>query len=217
MITDISIKKPLSEPLLRALRDRIVLGEYPPEQLLSEKELCEEFKVSRTPFREAIRKLEQLKLVKVVPRYGSYVAKIDILEVKHAYEVRRPLEVLAARLAGQRRTSLHIEQFKTLIEEAETLWDNPDGAIKSHLDRQCHQLTYEASQNPVLVETLNNLSLVCFRTWNSLLADHFTVEEVIDGFQEAIIALKEKDSDTLARLADEHMQKTQEGLRSLVL
>ncbi len=216
MKTIASTKTPLSEPLLIALRDRIVLGEYPPGHLLSEKELCEEFGVSRTPFREALQKLAELKLVKVVPRFGTYVAEIGILEVNRAYEVRRPLEVLAARLAGQRRTASHIEKFEALIEEADTLLDNPDGEIKSRLDRECHRLTYEASQNPILVETLNNLSLICFRTWNSLLADHFVVQEVIDSLQEGLMALKEKDSDTLARLADEHMQRTQEALRSLL-
>ncbi|MCP4755302.1 MAG: GntR family transcriptional regulator [Proteobacteria bacterium] len=216
MITNISNKTHLSQALLQAIRDRIVLGEYPPGQLLSEKELCEEFKVSRTPFREAIRKLEELKLVKVVPRFGSYVAEIDILEVKHAYEVRRPLEVLAARLAGRRRTPRHIERFEALAAEVESLRDNPDGAIKSSLDRQFHQLTYEASQNPILVETLENLSLVCFRVWNSFIRDSFSVQEIVDGFNDCIEALKEKDEDTLARLADIHIQKTQESLKNLV-
>ncbi len=215
MVTNISEKVHLSQALLRALRDRIVLGEYPPGQLLSEKELCAEFKVSRTPFREAIRKLEELKLVKVVPRFGSYVSEIDVLEVKNAYEVRRPLEVLAAGLAGQRRTFDHIERMEALADKAETLRELPNGAVKSDLDRQCHQLNYEASGNPILAETLNNLSLVCFRIWNSFLSASFTVQEIVDGFHEGLKAFKEKDEDTLARLMDIHMQKTQEAMKDL--
>ncbi len=216
MISNISDKIHLSYALLQAIRDRIVLGEYPPGQLLSEKELCEEFKVSRTPFREAIRKLEELKLVRVVPRFGSYVAKIDILEVKNAYEVRRPLEVLAARLAARRRTSNHIEEMEALVIEAETLLKLQEDSVKSNLDKRCHQLIYEASQNPILVETLDNLSQICFRVWNSPMRSNFQAQEIIDEFQEGFIALKEKDGDTLARLADLHMQKTQESLKSLV-
>ncbi len=216
MITNISEILHLSDALFRAIRDRIVLGEYPPGQILSEKELCHEFSVSRTPFREAIRKLEELKLVKVVPRFGSYVAEIDIHEVKSAYEVRRPLEILAARLAAQRRTSLQIKEMGALVIDAEALLDNPDSDLRSNLDRRYHQIIREASRNPVLVETLNNLHLICSRIWNSLQKDSFPAAEVIDGLTVSLNALIQQDEDTLARMMDLHMQETHESLKNQI-
>lgn len=216
MITNISKKTHLSDALFRAVRNRIVLGDYPSGQLLSEKELCEEFKVSRTPFREAIRKLEELKLVRVVPRFGSYVAEVDIHEAKCAYEVRRPLEVLAARMAAKRRTAQHIEQMETLVSDAEQLLEDSDCSVKSDLDRRFHQIIREASQNLILVETLNNLHLTCSRIWNSLMPGNFPKQEIVDWLKEGLKALKESDEATLAELMEQHMQKTHETLKDRI-
>jgi DNA-binding GntR family transcriptional regulator len=67
-------KKSLHIDIFATLRDRIVYLEYPPGMPLIEKNLCDEFKVSRTPLREAIRKLEEINLATVMPRYGSHVS-----------------------------------------------------------------------------------------------------------------------------------------------
>ena len=81
-------KNALSEKIFESLRDRIVHMEYPPGTALSEKDLCEEFGVSRTPLREAIRRLEDMKLVNALPRYGTYVTPLDIHEIRCAFEVK---------------------------------------------------------------------------------------------------------------------------------
>ena len=63
-----SREKLLHNNIFETLRDRIVHGEYPPGMGLSEKDLCREFNVSRTPLREALSKLEDMKLVTIIPR-----------------------------------------------------------------------------------------------------------------------------------------------------
>ena len=72
------VKILLHNNIFEILRDRIVFGQYPPGMSLSEKTLCKEFDVSRTPLREAIQKLVDLKLVIVIPRFGTNVTQIDI-------------------------------------------------------------------------------------------------------------------------------------------
>jgi len=66
--------KSLPENIFETIRDRIVFGTYPPGVNLPEKELCEEFGVSRTPLREAVLKLQDMKLVTVIPRFGTHVS-----------------------------------------------------------------------------------------------------------------------------------------------
>lgn len=61
--------------------------EYPPGMLLLEKDLCAEFKVSRTPLREAIQKLREMRLVTVIPRYGTHVSSLDINEIRCAASI----------------------------------------------------------------------------------------------------------------------------------
>jgi len=213
MKTNISDKENLSEIMLREIQTRIVMGEYPPGQILSEKELCEEFRVSRMPFREAILKLKALKLVKVVPRFGSYVADIDILEVRNAFEVRCPLEVEAARLAARRRTDEHLERMGVLLADVESCQGSEDRLVTSKFDKRFHRLVYEASGNPILVETLNNINLICYRIWNSFQSDTFNMNEVIEDTRSVYKALKEKNEKALAGLMELHMQRTLDSLR----
>lgn len=70
----------------------IILKKYSPGKLLAEKELCQEFKVSRTPLREASKKLADMKFVTFIPRYGTYISAIDINEISCAFEVKIKLE-----------------------------------------------------------------------------------------------------------------------------
>jgi len=86
---------------------------------LSEKELCKSFKVSRTPLREAIRRLEEMNLVTVIPRYGMYVSQVEINEIRCAFEVKIRLEALAGEVAAKRITADKLEELHTLIQGAE--------------------------------------------------------------------------------------------------
>jgi DNA-binding GntR family transcriptional regulator len=67
-------KESLRNKIFKTLRDKIVFMEYPPGMSLSDKQLYKIFKVSRTPLREAIQRLEEMRLVTVVPRFGTYVS-----------------------------------------------------------------------------------------------------------------------------------------------
>lgn len=121
-----------ADQIFIALRDRIVYLEYLPGALLSEKELCEEFKVSRTPLREAIRKLEDMGLVKSIPRFGTYVTAIDINEIRCAFEVKKKLEALAGALAARRISKDKLEELRSITEQVEAY---PEGGRQSQADR----------------------------------------------------------------------------------
>lgn len=69
--------------------NRIINLDYEPGRLISEKQLIEEFSVSRTPIREALLKLSEKGFVELVPRVGTYVTQIDLRNVKYAYEVKK--------------------------------------------------------------------------------------------------------------------------------
>ncbi|MFH1091088.1 MAG: GntR family transcriptional regulator, partial [Pseudomonadota bacterium] len=167
MITNISDKKYLSDPIFQTLRDRIVSGQYPPRTLLAEKDLTQEFKVSRTPYREAVRKLEEIGLVTVIPRFGSFVTDININEIKQAYEVRVRLEKLAAELAAERITKEELGEFEKLIHRIKK-WKFEQGLLAvSELDACFHDQVYQASHNPKLAEIIRGLRLICARIWTT--------------------------------------------------
>ena len=93
---------PLRDVVFNTLRQAILKGELAPGERLMEIQLAEKLGVSRTPIREAIRKLELEGLVLMIPRKGAEVAKISEKSLKDVLEVRRSLEELAIELACQR-------------------------------------------------------------------------------------------------------------------
>ncbi len=212
----IKIKKHLSEMLFESVLDRIISGEYPPGQMISEKDLCKEFNVSRTPFREAIRKLEEMHMVEVVPRFGTYVTEIDINEVTAAFEVRLYLEVVAAKLAAERRTDMQIDAMKALVDEAKTMKDGMTWHDKRNLDRRFHVIIWEASQNHILVKTLTNLKLTCTRINTSLFADSISEHEAIALLSNAHRLMIERNQAELESLMHGHMLATVEHLKNFI-
>jgi DNA-binding GntR family transcriptional regulator len=117
--------KLLHSTIFETLRDRIVHGEYPPGTGLSEKDLCREFKVSRMPLREALAKLEDMKLVTIIPRFGTNVAPIDINEIRCAFEVKLKLEGLAVELAAGRIDSEGLTALADVIGQVAQLTPAP--------------------------------------------------------------------------------------------
>ena len=95
---------PLRDVVFNTLRDAILKGELEPGERLMEIQLAERLGVSRTPIREAIRKLELEGLVVMIPRRGAIVASITEKDLKDVLEVRRTLEIMAAEIACDRIT-----------------------------------------------------------------------------------------------------------------
>jgi DNA-binding GntR family transcriptional regulator len=216
MNSDIKIKKHLSVTLFESVLDRIVSGEYPPGQMISEKDLCKEFNMSRTPFREAIRKLEEMRMVEVVPRFGTYVTEIDINEVTAAFEVRLYMEVVAAKLAAERRTDTQIKAMKALVDEAKSMKGSIVWNDKRKLDRRLHEIIWQAAHNHILTKTLVSLKLTCTRINTSLFADSISEEEGITLLSNAHKFMEDRDQAGLESLMHEHMLATIEHLKSYI-
>lgn len=206
MKSTISTKFYISDPLFVALRDRIVSGSYPPGTVLSERELTKEFSVSRTPYREAIRKLEDMKLVTVVPRFGTYVREIALSEIMNAYEVRLRVETMAVELAARRRTDEDLAEFEIIIQEIKK-WkveDNP--RLGGSLDASLHDLVCKSSRNTVLAETVNNLRLICARVWTSSWIESYDFQKLVCHWVDIYEALKERDAARASAAIAAHIQ-----------
>jgi len=216
MKSNIKTKKHLSDTLFESVLDRIISGEYPPGQMISEKDLCKEFNVSRSPFREAIRKLEEMRMVEVIPRFGTYVTDIDINEVTAAFEVRLYMEVVAAKLASERRTEDQIDAMQGLVDKAKSLKGSMAWHDKRKLDRRFHEIIWEASHNHILIKNLTNLKLTCTRVNTSLFADSISDDEAIAMLSNAHTYLKTQDQSALESLMHEHMLATVEHLKSYI-
>ena len=109
--------KPLRELVCENIRQAIIDGTFSPGERLMEIQLADEMGVSRTPVREAIRKLELEGFVVMIPRRGTYVADISIKDINEVYEIRTSLDVLAAGLAAERINDDELETLQRLLVE----------------------------------------------------------------------------------------------------
>lgn len=101
----------LADEIAFRVESAILDGTYPPGSRLIQDELCERFGVSRTPVREALRKLQARNLVQVIPNKGATVSIPTRREVMEAYDVRSELEGYACELASQRVTDETIHEL----------------------------------------------------------------------------------------------------------
>ena len=110
---DLQNHRPLREIVYEELKREILVGEIAPGTRMMEIELADEMGVSRTPVREAIRKLEKEGLVTIEPRKGAYASDVSIKDMVDVLEVREDLEAMAAALAAQRVTE---DEKKALLD-----------------------------------------------------------------------------------------------------
>lgn len=199
-------KSSLSRKIFNNLREKIIFMEYPPGMILSEKDLCKTFNVSRTPLREAIRRLEDMKLVTVITRYGTYVSQIDINEIRCAFEVKIKLEGLAGAVAAKRITADKLEELQTLINNAKALLKENGHRSLMEIDNAFHEIIYQSTQNPILQEMLENIHCRCERLWSSALTESIPFPEIIDQLNEIFLAIKKRDADKASELLENHVR-----------
>lgn len=154
---------PLRDVVFNTLRQAILKGELEPGERLMEIQLAERLGVSRTPVREAIRKLELEGLVVMVPRKGAEVSSITEKSLRDVLEVRKALEELAAELACQRMTEEEIIEAEKQLEEFKTVIQGDDLTKIAEMDVQFHELIYMGTKNERLIQMLNNLREQMYR------------------------------------------------------
>jgi GntR family transcriptional regulator, rspAB operon transcriptional repressor len=211
------LKSVIPDRIFKTIRDRIVYMEYSPGKPLPEKELCQEFKVSRTPVREAIKKLEEMKLVSVIPRYGTYISPVDINEIRSAFEVKIKLEGLAGEVAAKRITHDKLSEMKSLIEEADVLLQEGGHRHLIEIDTRFHEIIYQAAQNPILQEILENLHSRCARLWGSSLSGVIPIPEIIHQLKEIYAALEQRNPQRTGQLMEAHVRYFIDHIKSQLL
>ena len=107
--------QPLREVVCESLREAIRNGTLKPGERLMEIQLAEQLGVSRTPVREAIRKLELEGYVIMMPRRGTYVANMSMSDISDIFEIRSALESLSNGLAAKRITPDELEHLQNLL------------------------------------------------------------------------------------------------------
>lgn len=204
--------KPLREIVFEHLREAIIKGALRPGERLMEMQLAEEMGVSRTPVREAIRKLELEGLVIMVPRRGAYVSDLSIKDVAETYEIRGALEALAAGLAAERINEDELEEIeRILVKISESIEKNDIKATIEH-DEAFHAILYRASHNDRLVQIINNLREHIQRFRSTSLGTPGRLKAVLFEHRKIAEAISERNAELAQQLAQEHIENAENAL-----
>lgn len=149
----------LSAKIYEELRERIIEGVIPAGERIRERELAEEFNVSRVPVREAIPRLEAEGFVKTLPRRGAVVTEMTMSDVNELFVVRSSLEVLAARLAAQACAagSSSDELFGRLAAAERALVQADDREIAT-VNSSLHEEILHLSGNTLLISLMGPIN-----------------------------------------------------------
>lgn len=152
-------KGTLKDKAYAIIKDKIINCEYLPGEVLSESRLLEEIKSSRTPIREALNKLEQEKLVCIMPKRGILVNEVTMEMVNSIYEARCLVEpYLVEHYGGQIPKSLLLQVKKETEEWAGFTGIDDLKEVEAGFDAHLHQLLLTANNNPYFEEMMTKVS-----------------------------------------------------------
>ncbi|MBR4982505.1 MAG: GntR family transcriptional regulator [Lachnospiraceae bacterium] len=154
---------PLRDVVFKTLRQGILTGELKPGERLMEIHLANKLGVSRTPIREAIRKLELEGLVTMIPRRGAEVAQITEKSMKDVLEVRKVLDNLSVELACDRITEEEKEKLQNACRDFEDAVRTGDFSMIAKTDVAFHDIIVAATRNIRLSQMVNNLAEQMYR------------------------------------------------------
>jgi DNA-binding GntR family transcriptional regulator len=206
-------RRSLTDQLVSRLRELIVEGDLPAGHRLRERELCERYRVSRTPLREALKVLATEDLLELLPNRGARVAALTAEDVDAVFPVMGALEALAGELAAERITEAALAEVRALHYQMVLHYRRGELAPYYRLNQQIHERVLAAAGNPVLASLYRTLTGRVRRSryqgrmsaerWSQAVAEH-------EGI---LAALDRRDGQALGHLLKAHLQTKSETVK----
>ena len=196
----------LSVKVYKAMKRDIIRGVHPAGEPLNEKELAKKYKASRTPVREAALRLQEDRLLRIVPNRGYFVSQITLQELTDIYEYRAAVECAAAELAARKATDS--ELLQQLVKLAETSYQND--SIDSYMefieaDTVFHVGIARLSRNQMLIRAVNEARCQMERIMYAAIDIHYFGEVPTREHRAIMKAILEHNPDAARRHMYDHI------------
>ncbi len=193
----------------RELIDRLQAGAIQPGDYLREQQVAEEFGISRTPVREALRKLETEGLLVSEPRLGMRVRVLDYTEVIEIYEVREVHERAVARIAAVKATEIELAELKNIQANFEKAKNS--SSKMAALNQQFHFALLQMAKNRFLTKAVESMQRTMLVLGPSTLTDNKRANTAIKEHRALIQALEKRDADKAESIMSTHLQNAQQS------
>ncbi|MHB1597122.1 MAG: GntR family transcriptional regulator [Streptosporangiaceae bacterium] len=227
----------LADRAYREIQDRLIWLKIRPGAPINEEELCLALGLSRTPVREALKRLEHERLVVAYPRRGTFATEINVTDLTHISEVREAIEPAGARAAARHATVTDHGRFRALLEALRTAagqapaWSAETGPTETGptetgqtgesgslmaLDMRVHRAVYAATHNPYLQDTLIRYDNLATRIWCLFLDRLPGMTTHVGEHADLLRALLAGDSGAAAGIARRHVTAFDQAIRAVL-
>jgi DNA-binding GntR family transcriptional regulator len=186
--------------LMAAIKD----GVFRPGDRLREIDIAERFSLSRTPIREALRRLEAERIIEHRPRIGAIIRTLDQTEVVELYEMRLVLERTAAKMAAKHAMEAEVDALADLNKNITKAVHNPSRVAA--INQQFHRAIYLATRNRFLLESARALNNALLLLGPTTLADEARINTVVHQHNQIIDAISRGDIEAAGVASEAHLQ-----------
>jgi DNA-binding GntR family transcriptional regulator len=198
----------------RQLRQAILERRLPADRKVTEVGLAAQLGISRTPIREAIKRLALEDLVSIYPRRGTFVSEIEITDLAQISDVRLQLEGHAAYRAAQNATAADREAAAALIDELDALHPTPNDLMR--LDARIHRFVYRCSGNAYLASTLDRYLNLSLRIWYRVIDRLPHLAGSVYEHRDLLAAVRDGDAQRARELASAHVETFEREIRTVL-
>ena len=204
---------PLRDIVFKSLSEAIILGDLKPGERLMETKLADELGVSRTPVREAIRKLELEGLVVMTPRKGAEVADINLQDLKEVLEIRKALETLAVQLACKNASEEDVQKLKDANNAILKAVKAKDVDLIMENDLKFHDVILAVAGSKRLEKILDQLRAHIFRYRHAYIVAMDAKETIVDEHNKIIKCIKDKNTRSARKEVEHHIESQEKFIR----
>lgn len=204
-------KSPLTTVVYENIKQAIITNEIAPGTRLTEVSISKQLGVSSTPVREAFRRLESERLVKIIPYRGVVVQQFSTKEIDEVYQCRRSLEVLAIKLAVDTIDDKGLMKLQNLVEKSKK---EKDFSEYVSINTAIHDIIMSYAGNGTLESLLQQLQDVIYHNRNVSSFSPTRKKEIYEEHLQIIKALEERDKDAAAQAMSDHILNGYEYIKT---
>ena len=201
----------IADQVFEELERDILVGTYARDELLTEIKLSEKMGVSRTPIREALRRLDQEHIIEITPK-GAKVIGITPDDIRDIYEIRLRIEGLAARWAAEKASDEAIAAMKEVLDLQEFYTTKSAPEQLKNTDSRFHELLYAASGSNALLDTLVPLHRRIVKYRRASLSGQQRAEQSYDEHRAILQAVVNRDGNEAERLLRRHIENARDNI-----
>ncbi|PRB35896.1 GntR family transcriptional regulator [Arthrobacter sp. MYb23] len=207
-------KKSLADIAYERLRDRLLMLDIKPGDLLNDDQLAKDLEIGRTPVREALKRLELDRLVITYSRRGTFATRVEVTDLAFISEIRAQLEPLAAARAARVASAATKEHLREVMRAVEDFDVDAASVVETlRLDASVHRGIYAAAANPHLEDILIRYDNLATRIWCMVLDRLPNLEHHVREHLDLLRAVIDGDEDQAAELARVHVSGFEQAVR----